>query len=331
MIAPTSTDQPDALDETQLRQICALVARGCTVKEAARCFGCGLSAIRHAREANDWFRRKLARAKSKANQSPLRAMQRAMAKDWRAAAWFLERTQPERFGRRSHRAFTNKQAGALIKDLTSIVGEEITSLRVFERISKRLEAAIRYALHAHNDTQRTAAELGRVMRHHDNKSPRYSPFLGPYPTITPHTQAPLASDASEFTRRGENLPPKPATTPTPFPTTNLGTLTTNRSTPTATNHPQTVSHPPRHTNQSTPQTIPLPKLSTPIGRTLSQQIVGAIDANPSLASGASSNLPPQPPTTTLTPNKPPQPPPTPTARGAGGTDCRPIVDPHRSD
>ena len=119
------SEEPHTLDEADLRQICTLVARGCSIKEAARYIGCALSDVRRERDSNKWFRRKLGRAKMKANLAPLRAMQRAMLKDWRAAAWFLERTQPEKFGRRNHRAFTQKQANALIKDITSIIGEEI--------------------------------------------------------------------------------------------------------------------------------------------------------------------------------------------------------------
>ena len=241
------TDRPQPLDESDLRTICTLVARGCTIKEAARCVGCALSDIRRERESNEWFRRKLARAKMKANLAPIRAMQRAMLKDWRAAGWFLERTQPEKFARRNHRAFTQKQATALVKDITSIIGEEVASKYTFDRLSSRIEAAVRYACHAHNDMNRTAAELGKAMRHHDMKSSRYSPALAPSPFAPP-----LASSASS------NLPPR---APTP---THTSRSTTSR--PTSAASPPTASpilHPPSH--------------ATPTGRTIAQMTVDSVD------------------------------------------------------
>ena len=195
-----TADRPQGLDESDLRQFCLLVSRGCSVKEAASCVDCKLSDLRHERETNGWFRRKLARAKIKAKLAPLRAMQKAMLKDWRAAAWFLERTQPEKFGRRTHRAFTQKQANALIKDVTSIIGEESISKWKFDRTSSRVEAAIRYACRAHNDINRTAAELGRAMKHHDMKSPRYSPALTDFSVDLP---APKSNGAAR------NTPPAP--------------------------------------------------------------------------------------------------------------------------
>ena len=189
-------DHTCSLDQSDLHLLCTLVSRGCTVQEAARWVGCKLAEIRHQRDTNDAFRRQLAQAKMKAKLAPLRAMQRAMKKDWRAAAWFLERTQPEKFARRNHRAFTQKQVNALIKDITSIVGEESVSKVKIDRTSSRVEAAIRYAFHAHNDMNRTAAELDNAMHHHDMKSPRYCPTLTDFSVIPP-----LASGASP------NLPP----------------------------------------------------------------------------------------------------------------------------
>ena len=166
------------------------------------------------REANEWFRRKLARAKMKADLAPLRAMQRAMLKDWRAAAWFLERTQPEKFGRRNHRAFTQKQANALVKDITSIVGEELTSGPLIDRLSSRIEAAVRYACHAHNDMNRTAAELGRAMKHHDMKSPRYSPTLADFPD---RFHSPKSNGAARSTPPSPPTKSRPTTASPPPP------------------------------------------------------------------------------------------------------------------
>jgi len=200
--APSRLGRPRALNEAKRREVCALVSRGCGIKEAARYVGCAPSTIHRERQANEKFRRRLARAKMKANLSPLRAMQQAMKTDWRAAAWFLERTQPEKFARRNHRAFTQKQANALINDITKILGQELASQHLIDRLATRIEAAVRYACHAHNDTRRTAAELDRAMHHHDKKTHRNLPPLasGASPNRPPQPPPTLAPHAADSTR-----------------------------------------------------------------------------------------------------------------------------------
>jgi hypothetical protein len=296
-LSPTHTDRPQPVAESDLRLLCTLVSRGCSIKEAARYVGCALSEIRRERETNEWFRRKLARAKMKANLAPIRAMQQAMLKDWRAAAWFLERTQPEKFGRRNHRAFTQKQANALIKDITSIVGEEVASEIVFNRLSSRIEAAVRYACHAHNDMNRTAAELGHAMRHHDMKSPRYSPALAKFSFTSPS-----GSGASEFTRRGENRPPRAPATHAPH------------STP---SRPTTALSPP----PASPILHPQPS-APPTGRTIAQSIVDSVDKQFATVRNAT------PPPAASPPN--PRPATQNTDFPTGSTDCRPNVIDKRS-
>ena len=241
MIAAAPAPSP-ALDEPDLRQLCLLVSRGCTVPEAARCLGLKLADLRHERDTNDRFRRKLARAKMKARLAPLRAMQKAMLKDWRAAAWLLERTQPEKFARRNHRAFTQKQAAALVQDVARIVAEEVASKPATDRLNSRLEAAIRYACHAHNDTHRTAAQLRRAMHHHAQKTPLASSASSNPPPITPP-------------------PPHTPARPTPPPST--GRTIAQMIVDTVDQHFATTHNPPPPPLASSASSNPPPTMPTP--------------------------------------------------------------------
>lgn len=212
--------------ESELRTVCALVARGCTLKEAARYVGCKLSEIRHEREASASFRQQLVKARIKANLAPLRAMQRAMLKDWRAAAWYLERTHPEKFGRRNHRAFTQKQASLLIKDLANIISEEVSSPVVSERVCARIEAAVRYTTHAHNDTKRTGPELRQAMRHYDRKSRSVRPTPAEAPPVVPRASSTPSPPSKTTPAPSATKPQSPYRNPptTPQQTNNRPTL-----------------------------------------------------------------------------------------------------------
>src|SRR3972149_3390604 len=93
--------RPRALDELKRREICALVSAGCGIAEAARYVGCNPVTIRREAPRNAEFHEPLRNADLRAELSPLQALRQAAHTHWRAAAWFLERTQPDRFGRRN--------------------------------------------------------------------------------------------------------------------------------------------------------------------------------------------------------------------------------------
>jgi hypothetical protein len=161
--------RPRSLDEIKRREICALVSAGCGIRQAARYVQCAASTIHREAQRDPEFLEKLRRAEMAAQLNPLHAMQQAVATHWRAAAWFLERTDPERFSRRDPRAFGQKQFRALTGDLVDIVYSEIFDPLVSERIVKRIKAAIEYAMHSAWDTRRTQNKLRRAMQLFDDK------------------------------------------------------------------------------------------------------------------------------------------------------------------
>ena len=92
--------RPRALDDTKRREVCALISTGCGFDAAADYVGCNPVTIRREAMRNPDFFEDLRKAELAAQIVPLQAMRKAASSNWRAAAWLLERTQPDAFGPR---------------------------------------------------------------------------------------------------------------------------------------------------------------------------------------------------------------------------------------
>jgi len=130
--------RPRALDDGKRREICALIAGGCGLRDAARYVRCSVNTIRREAERNTDFGQQLHHSETYAQLSPLRAMQSAVATHWRAAAWMLERAFPERFGRPNAVAFDGRQARELLSEVLGIVRDEMFDLFKTARVEKRI-------------------------------------------------------------------------------------------------------------------------------------------------------------------------------------------------
>jgi hypothetical protein len=91
--------RPLALDDEKCTEICDLVTAGHSVAAAARLMGCNVKTIRRHAQRDDRFGRLLRAAELAAQNDPLKLMRRAAGGSWRAAAWLLERTDPERYAK----------------------------------------------------------------------------------------------------------------------------------------------------------------------------------------------------------------------------------------
>jgi hypothetical protein len=93
--------RPRALDEDLCAEICNLVSAGHSVPAVARIVGRDVRTIRRHAQRDDNFARLLGVAEVSARNDPLKMVRRAASGSWRAAAWLLERTDPERYAKQA--------------------------------------------------------------------------------------------------------------------------------------------------------------------------------------------------------------------------------------
>jgi hypothetical protein len=132
------------LDEYKKREILALLAVGCSQRVAAMYVGCSPDTIRRAAAREESFAQRLNQAVNSAQVTFLNSIHRAAKKEqyWRAAAWALERLNPEDFGPPKSEMLTLAQAAGLVSELARIVMEEIPVAKHRQAVIKRLEALL---------------------------------------------------------------------------------------------------------------------------------------------------------------------------------------------
>ena len=161
--------RPRALDEAKQRELCALVSAGASPQQAAKYVGCSVATLKRESSRNPEFGERFRRAQANASLAPLHAMRQAAQTHWRAAAWMLERTDPEQFDRRRRHQLGAKELRALRRDLLEIFNDEIDHPVLRDRIAKRVKAAIDYAMRHAWDSRRTGNELKAAMEFFDNR------------------------------------------------------------------------------------------------------------------------------------------------------------------
>ena len=168
--------RPRALDETKRREICALVTAGVGIHRAAQYVGCAHSTICREAQRDESFRQQLRRAKATRLLSPLQAMRQAAQTNWRAAAWMLERSDPEQFGRRQRNAFGAKELRMLADDLMRIFSKAISDPFLHEEVTEQVRATINYAMRHAWDTRRSGSPLNQAMKFFAKKNAAKEPW-----------------------------------------------------------------------------------------------------------------------------------------------------------
>lgn len=101
-----------------------MISVGAGIEAAARHVGCSTWTIRREAQRDEAFARQLQEAETACQLAPLRMVRQAAETQWRAAAWLLERTCPERFARRSADAVTPGELEDLLEKTASILVDE---------------------------------------------------------------------------------------------------------------------------------------------------------------------------------------------------------------
>jgi hypothetical protein len=207
---PRRRGRPRRLNETELCEICAYVSGGLGLEEAAEYVRCSVNTIRREANRNPEFEKDLHDAMLRAQLHPLRAMQKAVATHWRAAAWMLERMFPERFGRPDPGSFGAREARELLAEILSIFRAEledhlIPRPDIYSKIEKRIEAAFEYFTHLATNHRRSRRGLRHSMQLMDLKKRQVNRvFVG-------DTPVPTADELLEsFSLNFPSTPPRPA-------------------------------------------------------------------------------------------------------------------------
>jgi IS30 family transposase len=167
--------RPRALDEIKRREVCALVSTGCSVRRAARYVGCAHTTIVREAQQNQDFRDRLRAAEIQAQLHPLRAIRQAAATHWRAAAWWLERTQSG-FARRDPDSISTKRVRALFQNLLDVVDKERLANSTRERLRWHILAAMNGTAHKTQTARQTRRALREAIEYFANKERSQDPL-----------------------------------------------------------------------------------------------------------------------------------------------------------
>ena len=105
-------------------QLCSLVAQSYTLESSADAIGVSLRTVQRERKLDDQFDRDVRRALG-ASPDPLKLMETAARTHWRAAAWLLERTRPEQYGRRPSNSASHARVSRALSSVLSAVLEKL--------------------------------------------------------------------------------------------------------------------------------------------------------------------------------------------------------------
>lgn len=136
--------RPPVLDAMKRREILAILSVGCSRRIAARYVGCDAATIRNTAERDPAFAEQIQRAENGSQFAFMKNIQNAAKKEqyWRAAAWALERINPEDFAPRSPEAVTLEQAINLMTQLSEIIVAEVPVAKYRKPILRRVEELI---------------------------------------------------------------------------------------------------------------------------------------------------------------------------------------------
>lgn len=138
--------RPRKLCEHKQSELCTLMACGCPLAVAARHLDCSVYTIRREARRNPEFEARLRGALLDTELAPIAMLQEAAQTDWRAAAWLLERTHPEQYGRRAPSALGRAELSQLVERLGNVVRDEIHDRRQAARLRHRIRVEVQAVL-----------------------------------------------------------------------------------------------------------------------------------------------------------------------------------------
>ena len=130
------------LDQIKRREIIAILSVGCSRRTAAKYVDCAVSTIQNTADRDTSFAKQLREAEFVSEIGFLKNIKEAAKKAqyWRAAAWALERKNPQEFAARGPDVITVEQISHLLSRFAEIIVEEVPVAKTRKAIIKRLDS-----------------------------------------------------------------------------------------------------------------------------------------------------------------------------------------------
>jgi transposase-like protein len=115
------------LDDEKRRTVIAMLSNGSSRRAAAATIGCAPSTITRAAIRDRAFGRQLARAERNVEIESLKRIRAAgsLPRYWRAAAWMLERKNPDDFAARPPKTFTRVEVAAVLSNICEMLAGDV--------------------------------------------------------------------------------------------------------------------------------------------------------------------------------------------------------------
>jgi len=133
--------RPNRLTEAQKNRIVNMLRIGGTRTMAASFACCHPATIRAEMRRDPSFANQVVQSELRNERSFLKVIHAAGndPKQWRAAAWALERLYPERYARRKANTFTEEQVHEIVSEMAEIVATELPIPKFRDRIMARFK------------------------------------------------------------------------------------------------------------------------------------------------------------------------------------------------
>jgi hypothetical protein len=134
--------RPRVLNESKVRHVLSVVARGCSLEQAARYVGCAASTIRREARRNPKFGDELRRVLVDSELFALATIREAAGRHWRAGRFLLEHSAAQRIREQNRRPLTRKQLRSFTTAIADVVESEVDDLETRQRLTERLEQVV---------------------------------------------------------------------------------------------------------------------------------------------------------------------------------------------
>jgi len=169
---PPSSGRPREFTRPKRSQLIRHIGQGASLAQAAKIVGVSLRTVQREAKTDDEFHHDLALAQDDAPVDPERQLNRAARAHWRAAAWMLERSNPDRYGKRPAKSCSPDKLRDMINYLIELALEAAPREHhqaIYRHMRPAAEAACAMLIPDHHESQRwMRALVTRPMRLSEN-------------------------------------------------------------------------------------------------------------------------------------------------------------------